>query len=256
MDFFAKIFEYFVNREVKISSKFRMVLFVIIIVYLTDNILGFSFYYNVNQKISRISTINELLKDSTISSEEKNQLDSLRHLVLLHKSFSDRIFLFINGVFNQDKHPSVTTNTSNIKLINPSNIDLIIEDTIQNNNTAIGNAKAIKTTTNNTINTVSIRNNLLFLISCSWTFLIIILISPTMLFVVKSKITQKFISMFSFIFMFLAFSAFHYWVFGLVPRFGNTWTWNYAFNAIMQIVMIFIYYYTTKWFTNISKKIN
>jgi len=256
MEIFSKIFDFFANREIKISSKFRMVLFVIIIIYLTDNILGFSFYYNTNQKINEISIINELLKDSTFSSDEKIQLDSLRHLVLLRKSFSDRISLFVNGIFNQDKHPSAITNTSNIKSISPSNIDLTADNTIQNNNTATGIATAAETITNNTIRTVPIRNNLLFLISCSWSFLLVILISPTMLFVVKSKLSQRFISMFSFIFIFLASSAFHYWLFGFVPRFGNTWTWNYVFNAIMQIVMLFIYYYITKCFSNISKKIN
>jgi len=238
MDFFIKFFEYFSNNDVRISSKLKMILFIMLCIFIIDNVLGFSFYYNINKKINQIISINEVLKDSNMSIGEVNQLFKLRKSVIERENLFDKISLFINGFFNQDKQDIENASNMITDSIIISKNNLMPQDTIKI--TGIPNTIPAN---NNIIISAPIRNNLSFLLSCSWLFMFIILISPVLLLDKKRKLIYRFINIFQIIFIMIVLSILFYELFGLIPRLGNDWTWNYILNSAIQLVIVYIINY-------------
>ena len=63
MEFIREIFKFFINKEYSFASKFISLIVFVLVVFFIDNLLGFSFYYDNNQKINQIRTIESLQKE-------------------------------------------------------------------------------------------------------------------------------------------------------------------------------------------------
>jgi hypothetical protein len=215
-----------------------MVLFVVIVIFLLNDILGFSFHHNINQQINEIAKINEIIKEGISTSEETDQLLSLKRAVLARRSFSDQFFLFITGANNQSQQKTVYA-TNNNRDLKTNLIDSLA--TTRQNVMANGVAN-----TNNTINPALIRNNYWFLISCSWIYLLLLLILPLFHIVMKGRdggeswsfCTDLLIGV---IICFLI--LINYSLFNLIPLIGSSWLWNYAVNTIASSVPIILFFY-------------
>jgi len=60
MDLFKEIFQFFANKQYSIASKFIGIIIVLLSLFFIDNILGFSFYYSNNQRITQIKNLQDL----------------------------------------------------------------------------------------------------------------------------------------------------------------------------------------------------
>jgi len=78
MDFFAPLFNFLTDNTKKLSSRAITVMVVIAIVISIDNISGFTYYYNLEKKLTIVTQLDASIKDSSISKEEKLEFGKLR----------------------------------------------------------------------------------------------------------------------------------------------------------------------------------
>jgi len=60
MDFIKAFFKFFSDAELTLASKAMTILLFLGVILIADNIIGFSFYYNHNQKINQLQKIEEI----------------------------------------------------------------------------------------------------------------------------------------------------------------------------------------------------
>tara|TARA_R110002012_G_scaffold69453_1_gene179829 strand:+ start:1721 stop:2308 length:588 start_codon:yes stop_codon:yes gene_type:complete len=70
----------------------------VILLILTDNTLSFSYYYNTEKRIEQIQGINEIVNDTTLSSEEKNMLKKLRTDLIIRKTWKDQTYKLLSEI--------------------------------------------------------------------------------------------------------------------------------------------------------------
>lgn len=104
MDFFAPLFNFLTDNTKKLSSRAITVMVVIAIVISIDNISGFTYYYNLEKKLTIVTQLDASIKDSSISKEEKLEFGKLRLEVMKHKSLKDKLWDFL-------KNPNITWNS-------------------------------------------------------------------------------------------------------------------------------------------------
>jgi hypothetical protein len=92
MEIFARFFDYVTDDTKKIIYKAATVTTFIVVLFLLDNTLGFSYYYNLNNKLALEQKITSLLKDTTFDKTEKSSLLRTRISILNHKSFKDYVW--------------------------------------------------------------------------------------------------------------------------------------------------------------------
>ena len=93
MDLFVKVFEFITSNKTRLSAKATIFLLLIISLWLINNVFGFSYYYNVNKKISILKEISILHQDTLFQKSTIKSLDTLEAEVLERKNiinhFSD-----------------------------------------------------------------------------------------------------------------------------------------------------------------------
>jgi len=129
MDIFREIIRFFTTKEFSFTSKLFGVIFVILTIFLIDNLLGFSFYYSNNQKIEQLTTI-ENLKDKCADNEGLLiVLNGIEEKTINRKNVFENFF----DLFNRDeidlKQPEIIVRVDTIYIEIKDTI--IIGDTIQ-----------------------------------------------------------------------------------------------------------------------------
>lgn len=99
MEFLKEIFKFFIDKEHSFTSKFIGILLVITALFVIDNILGFSFYYSSNQKVTQLETIESLKKDCP------NNIDLLKILNETESKIINRknVFEEFVNLFSKEK---------------------------------------------------------------------------------------------------------------------------------------------------------
>ena len=208
MDIFVKIFEFITSKQTHLSAKATIFLLLIISLWLINNIFGFSYYYNINKKISILKEISILHQDTTFQESTIKSLDSLETSVLERKNM-------INYFSDLSKNDSLSNST--IK----------------------------KNTTPNNAN--PIRNNFWFLISSSTIYLIAIIAMPFVIFSNDDNFLSKIGTTIISIAMLSLAAWFNYWLFGFIEKpILNNWNWNYFLNFVFQIIMFTLFYFTSE----------
>jgi hypothetical protein len=214
MDLFDSIFKFFTDSNKKFSHKTILVLFSIFIIIVLDNVLSFSYYYNNEKKISQIESINNIVKDSSITIKEKNSLIFLRNNIISHKTWKDNIWDFFTTIeFKDDLKSSTEVNNSSKKDIEIKKI-------------------------NNTV-----RNYYIHFITSSWIFLLVILIFSIVGF--SDKNTSFLTALMIILFFITPFSLFLGWIFAkifsFIPIIQNNPIYNYILNFVLSFVIILIF---------------
>ena len=94
-DILKSILTYFKSKTSRLVVFFGIVLLIIAI----DNIFSFSFYRNINNKISTIKEINICINDTSLSNLERQELITLRQKVFKRTTIIDNIYLSSSSFF-------------------------------------------------------------------------------------------------------------------------------------------------------------
>jgi hypothetical protein len=215
IDFLKELLSFFVDNKRHYSAKVATFFVIICCVYLANDITGFNYYYNLNHRIEGITSINEILKDSTVVGKDKEQLIALRGEILSHKNTIDGFADKIKNSYRSLKYRGVLTHSADNKVI-------------------INESVAIK---------YASRNDFAFLITSSglYVFLMILIIPIGVYALLKAdNLSNTLIGIIAVEVMIGIPVVLSYYIFGLIPLIKNNWTWNYVLNFVLQIIFLSI----------------
>lgn len=208
IDHFA---DFLFDERRRLSSKAAVILFIILAVLLVDNLLGFSYSFAIDRKISQVQKLNTIIKDPSVDSSTKMFAINLRNRIIDRQDIVSQALSFFRGKSNNSiKHQA---------------------------NKPTATAKPID---------VSIKNNFWFNFSASgFFFLLAIIMIPLMLFADKTtSFIQRLGTGIATTFSLVLFGFFFIWLLGFIPQISNsTWVWNYILNGLIQILMSFLFFY-------------
>jgi len=104
MDIFSSLFNYITDGTKKLSIRSATTIASIIILLFLDNVIGFSYYYNIDKKLSIVTQINTVLKDTSLQKGNKTYLVQLRNEIINHKSVKDKMWDFLKNSNFQTNH--------------------------------------------------------------------------------------------------------------------------------------------------------
>ena len=107
LEFAFKIYKDITDSEKTFIKKFYIYFLIACTLYVADNIIGFSYYQSVSNKLEKTKEINLILKDSSIlSKEELTKLKLLRSDIINHRTLKDNVYSFFSNIsFKSSKNP-------------------------------------------------------------------------------------------------------------------------------------------------------
>ncbi len=220
MDFFAGLVSFFTDKKHSISSKVLGIIFIVATVFFINDLLGFTFYYSVNQKINQIEKIEKLKRDTLLSPENFVFLNRLEARLKDRENIVDRfINMFKETALNETGKLSVETSKT-------TNIDFEMNTSSKEKRVLIENNEDI-----------DLRSRLWHTISSTFVFLFILIIVPFMPFITKDFSKGSLLAV---IFIFVLTSGLVWlsqYLLGLIPLIRNTPIINYLINASTQIAI-------------------
>lgn len=106
LDAFKHILNFFLGKDYSVGSKFLMFVLIILVLLLLNNLFGFTFYYESNQKISLIRNIEELKKTDPIDDKLTEFLKKKENEIIERKNLVDEfISLFSREDFKPNTEP-------------------------------------------------------------------------------------------------------------------------------------------------------
>lgn len=203
MSFVDHFTEFFFNKEKRLSSKAALGVFVILSVFVVDNILGFSYFYSTENKIASVQKLNLLLKDPSTDSITREFAKELRSKVMSRENIvAKTIYFFGNIRFSSSKKGGSKTEADN---------------------------------------KISERSNFWFIgTSSGFYFLFAIIMIPAMLVTdKKTSFSQRLATGILATILLVIVGLFFSWVCDFIPQISKrTWIWNYLLNLLLQISFI------------------
>ena len=115
MDYIQSAFTFLTDKTNKFISKLFLVFSVLTILIIVDNIFGYTYYSNIEKKLTQIDKINNIVKDTNLDLQTKNNLILLRKEIIEKKNIQDFLSLSIKNIsFNNFKN-KITNNPINDK---------------------------------------------------------------------------------------------------------------------------------------------
>ncbi len=201
-----KLAERLFDEKTGITTKLTIVVLSIIALVAVDNLMGFSFYYNVDKKIELINKLNTTLKDSSIDSSTRSYAINLRQKITTRQDFITQSFSFFRGKPNS----------------------------VKNNQTSNPPAIAIP-------KEVAIKSNFWFHLTSSGLYYVfaLFLIPFTLVNDKKQSIEQRIGIAIVGPILIASIGLFFYWLYSLIPQISSTtWAWNYLINTLLQFSLI------------------
>lgn len=201
--------EFLFNENKRLSIKAAVVVISIIAIFLIDNILGFSYYYNTEKKIEQIQKLNTIIKDSSSDNTTKLFSIKLRSDLINRENIIYKSRLFLR----------------NITWANSE---------IQQNN--------ILPTIANTKNPLTQNTFWFNLTSGGLYYLFAIIMIPIMVFTDKdTSLIQRFSTGILVSALFWGLGWLLYWACNFIPQISSTtWGWNYTINIFVQVMSLII----------------
>lgn len=92
MDFFKGFFDYLADKTIPFSRKILGMFGIIVAIILINDILGFSFYYNTNQKVRQLKVIYDLYPENIIDTNKIiTTLNDLETQIINRKPFISKV---------------------------------------------------------------------------------------------------------------------------------------------------------------------
>ncbi len=200
MGAFDSIVAYITDKERRLSTKTYVTIIFLTLIIILDNIIGLSYHYSVDKKLNEIQLVGQILKDTTLENNTRSELIALRQELLNKKYFYDYITDGINSLYKKDHLTQIENLIKNVP---------------------------------------SPRNNIWFLISASGVFLLLyLLVIIVFPFTDKNNSVGQKIAIEILLIVFGAINTWLlYWLFGFIPKLGDTWTYNYVLNFIIQLLL-------------------
>ncbi|MCE4563924.1 hypothetical protein INQ51_06340 [Maribellus sp. CM-23] len=114
LDAFNHILKFFLGKDYPVGSKFLMFALIILVLLLLNNLFGFTFYYESNQKISLIRNIEELKRTNPDNTELEEFLKKHENEVIERKNLLDE---FLSLFSREDFKPNAESDNLNVKVI-------------------------------------------------------------------------------------------------------------------------------------------
>jgi len=211
MDVFKPFTDFLTDKERPLSRKAAFAVLVAVLLYFTDDVFGFSDYYNTGRKVEQTASINAALADTTLDGGTRADLTALRTHILRRTSLKVRfedwlVSLGHSSTGDTTRHPPVVAHHPPGQPVRKA---------------------------------VAPRDNLWFLLSTSGlTLLYGIVVGVVLLFSTGQSVLVRIASAIVILLVFLLLGWLFYWVGGLLNRgpIRGSWNWNYAVNWIIQVV--------------------
>jgi hypothetical protein len=176
------------------------------LVVLIDNTLSFSYYYNTGNKIEQVLSINQVLADSSLKNNDKQNLITLREQIINRKTWIEKFWGII---------PNINFKKSN--LIN--NADNLKEDKVEARD----------------------RYYIWHFISSSWVVLIVIIVIPFVgIFDKKTPLLHAIGTLIILEPLLFGIAWLFAKVFSYIPVLFNNYIYNYLLNAILCLVVFLV----------------
>ena len=94
---FSTILNFLTDKTRKISTKALAVIMSLVLLIIIDNTFSFSYFHNTSEKVNQLTTISEILKDTTLVKSEKEEFLILRKDILRHRTFKDKIYNYLTN---------------------------------------------------------------------------------------------------------------------------------------------------------------
>ena len=108
-EFLFKIYKDITDSEKTFIKKFYIYFLIAFSLYVADNLIGFSYYQSVSNKLEKTKEINLILKDSVIlSKDEFTKLKLLRSDIINRMTLKDNVYSFFSNIsFISNKNPII-----------------------------------------------------------------------------------------------------------------------------------------------------
>ncbi|MFD2885812.1 hypothetical protein [Chitinophaga cymbidii] len=208
MSYIDTLASWFTDHRRTLPQRMAVILVILLAVYTTNDILGFSYYYRMNRKVELLDRLTKIITNEKTDSAGRAEAFSMRNRIAFKEPSYFNLFSFLGRLLgggpksaNSTATPPIITNTTNIAA------------------------------------NVSMRNEFLFFIASSGLFAIvgIILIPMILLSNRRDTIPQRAATaiLITLAFAFITFSM--YALMDLIPKILKNWAYNYMLNAIFQI---------------------
>lgn len=199
--FFAFLFD----KKHHVSSRAGATILLVVVLFSLDNIMGFTYHYDLERRIDHVKEISTILESTSISKSTREQLEGLQEEALARSNIVNQGLLFWNKLsFTNQQTQSI----------------------------------------NNDFTGVTVRNDFIHLLTSSGLYLLISLILlPIIIGVLFTRFTvNTFIRILLTILSLLGIIFFHYHITGLLPDMMlGSWKWNYVANVIIQLIFIVLF---------------
>lgn len=207
MSYIDTLAAWFTDHRRTMPQRLAIILVIMLAIYTTNDILGFSYYYRMNRKAELLDKLTKIITDAKTDSIGRAEAIAMRHRIACKEPTYFSLLSFLGKLFRVDPKSA--------------------------NNTA---TPPITTDTTNIAANVSMRNEFLFFVASSGLFAIIgIILIPITLFTNKSDtISQRVANtvIITLTFAFITFSM--YALMNLIPKILKSWAYNYILNALFQ----------------------
>lgn len=106
MDFINNLTSYLIDKDTRFLKKVLFVIFITLGLLILDNVLSFSYYFNVSRKTEQLSKINKLIKDESLSDVEIAKIEYLRTDLLDHKYLYEKDYVQMFSIpFKDGRNP-------------------------------------------------------------------------------------------------------------------------------------------------------
>jgi len=202
-----EIFKFFFNNETKLSKRISWAIVLVGLTLLVDNVLSFSYYYNIEKKTTAIEKINSAIQDSTLNPREKVFLYDLRNEIIKRETIKEKAGKFLNESY-------YTLNAH------------LIENDEEGQN---------QLPYNKDLNEEKYRSPTAQYISSAWFYLLLMIILPITLFE-KGNFINKLALIIVFEILLWGITHFLTFSFSYIPVILNTPIINYFLNAILCLL--------------------
>lgn len=93
-----EFFSFIKNNSIPAISKLFIGVVIFISIIFIDNISGFSYYYNVENKLNSLQKISSVLKDNQLNSKSREHILEIQNEILTRKTLKDEFLIHWNNI--------------------------------------------------------------------------------------------------------------------------------------------------------------
>lgn len=201
-DFFKHFLEYITDSSKHAGKRATIAIAIIICILLGDYYFGASYYFNMDLKVKRVKEVSELLRDTTLSKDEKAILKQLRQRLIVEKTSTRDYFAFLSP-----KSPN-----TRIRISKENNIVITVS---------------------------SIYENIWFKLTAFGFYILLAIVGFVFMIIQDIPVSQRILGIATVVAISATIGALVYWIGTLLPVFEDHFWINCVFNLAIQLLSLF-----------------